>query len=84
MNYDVIWPDEMLLDLATFWVTYPNQAEITAAHAEIDCLLRLAPMTKGHPVSEGLWRIDRHPLAVSYTIDTQANSVTVSHIGYLL
>ncbi|HEY8504407.1 MAG TPA: hypothetical protein VIL46_07470 [Gemmataceae bacterium] len=65
MNFSVHWPAAVLADLAAIWLAARDRNAVTAAQSAIERALGADPVGNGRLLSEGLWRMDHPPLAVS-------------------
>jgi len=79
-NYHVRWEQETEAQLTRIWLTSHPRAAVTKAQADADRLLAQDPYRHSRFVSEGLYRLDIPPLAIDFTIDDAARTVTVESV----
>jgi hypothetical protein len=78
--YDVDWLPDALQALADLWVQAADRQAVTDAQAEIDRTLAQDPLSTGHPLPEGLYRLVVPPLAVLYSVDQTRRHVAVEAV----
>jgi hypothetical protein len=68
--FAVIWTPSANGDLAVIAFSHADRlVEIEDAGDEIDDKLQSDPTGNGRHISEGIWRIEAHPIAVIYSIE---------------
>jgi len=71
-HFTVVWHKDAEDELANVWVEAARvnqENSVTAAADLIEKLLREAPHVHGQHISEGLWKIYRHPLKVYFSVN---------------
>ena len=80
--FTVQWEKLVLGALADIWIDAPDRQAVTQAEAAIERLLERDPLNAGEHLSEGLYRLDVHPLRVFFTVDTDKALVQVTGVKY--
>ncbi len=83
MTFTVICTNDAENQLANLWLLAADRAAVTAADHRIEQEFAANPRRSGTEVSEGLWRIDLHPLRAQYEIDDDNRLVRITAIGHL-
>jgi hypothetical protein len=82
-TYRVDWIPYARALLASAWLGASNRNAVTRAQNAIDKALAVDPKGQGRELSEGLWKIERLPLAAYYEIDESSGTVTVTDLAFI-
>lgn len=77
MIYEIVLSLEAVEDVLRITLTSGAKAKVISASKEMQDALRSDPADAGEHLSEGLYFIDREPLRVFYTIDTNKMIVEI-------
>jgi hypothetical protein len=80
MSYTVIWHREALHELTDLWMTAGDREAVTVASAQIDRLLRAAPLDQGESRDERTRVLFVSPLAVEYDVEELDRKVFVNAV----
>jgi hypothetical protein len=80
MRYTVLWRREALDELAIAWMMAADREAVTVASAQIDRLLRAAPLEQGESREEGTRVLLIPPLGAEYEVEEGDRKVYVNSV----
>jgi len=84
IRYTVVWPKQVLDEVAEIWMNAEDRAGVTATIESIDGELREDASGKGVELSEGLRAITAPPLRVLFAVRQEDRIVEIAlvrHVG---
>lgn len=82
-RFTVVWMPDAEGELANIWMNAGNPAAVTAAANRIDAELASDPIGTGESIREGIFRLERRPLVVLFTVRESDCVVEIESIRHL-